>query len=592
LQGESAGRHDTLSQTNFEAADWDLVRDGQQAEAYLLETVTMYRLRPGAAVSISTLAHSMKSWGVLRMGVPCLATPVTSTCRLCILLLFVWSLANPSHGIAADDGFEPIFDGKSLDGWDGDPKFWSVVDGAITGQTTAENPTKGNTFIIWEGGDVGDFELKLEYKIVGGNSGIQYRSFLREKSPDRWRIGGYQADLEAGDRYSGICYGEAFRGILADRGEKVVLTTQDGKFHKEVTGSVGDSEAIGKKIKKEDWNTYHITARDFQLVHRINGTTTCEVIDNDAKNRRATGLLALQLHQGPSMKVQFRNICLKKLKTPSPTNQAERSKKIVFIAGAKSHGYGAHEHYAGCALLARSLEKGMPTIETSVVRDGWPKDPSVLNDADCVVMYSDGGGKHPMIPHLSEVDALADQGVGLVFLHYAVEVPAGEPGDHFLKWMGAYFEVNWSVNPHWTAHFSKLPDHPITSGVEPFSMNDEWYYHMRFRKKMEGVTPILTDLPGPDTLSGRDGTHSGNPAVREAVLQRKQPQHVAWAATRPDGGRGFGFTGGHFHENWGAPNFRRLVLNAIAWCAQADVPGGGVGDEAVTLEQLHENQGS
>ena len=420
--------------------------------------------------------------------------------RLMVLLLLL-SIAPPQQAAAdhhevsakskhADDGFVPIFDGKSLVGWDGDPKFWSVSNGAITGQTTPENPTRGNTFLIWQGGDIANFELKLEYKIIGGNSGIQYRSFPLKKAADRWRIGGYQADFEAGNRYSGICYGEAFRGILADRGEKTVLTRREGEFRKEVIGSVGDSEAIGKQIKQEDWNTYHITARDFHMVHRINGTTTCELVDKDLENRRASGLLALQLHAGPPMKVQFRNIRWKKLDSEASPSELEATKKIVFLAGRESHGYGAHEHYAGCALLARSLQKALPALETLVVRDGWPEDEGVLKAADCVVMYCDGGGGHPLIPHLAEMDELAEQGVGLVFLHYAVEVPAGEPGKHFLKWMGGYFEANWSVNPHWTAHFSKLPDHPITKGVAPFSIYDEWYYHMRFRENMTGVTPI------------------------------------------------------------------------------------------------------
>jgi hypothetical protein len=122
------------------------------------------------------------------------------------------------QAVAAEKGFEKIFDGKTLKGWNGNPKFWSVKDGAMTGQTTKENPTKGNTFIIWEG-KTGDFDLRLDYKIIGGNSGIQYRSFKAD-GPDEWRIGGYQADFEAGDTYSGICYGERFRGILSLRGKK------------------------------------------------------------------------------------------------------------------------------------------------------------------------------------------------------------------------------------------------------------------------------------------------------------------------------------------------------------------------------------
>jgi len=274
----------------------------------------------------------------------------------------------------------------------------------------------------------------------------------------------------------------------------------------------------------------------------------------------------------------------------APTRAEEGRKKVVFVAGTKSHGYGSHEHYAGSVLLADALKKGMPNIETVVVRNGWPEDAKVFNGADAVVMYADGGGRHPAIPHLEQLDELADKGVGVVCIHYGVEVPTGAPGGHFLKWIGGYFEANWSVNPHWTAEFKNFPKHPITQGVKPFAINDEWYYHMRFRPDMKGVTPILTDMPGEDTLRRPDGPHSGNPAVREAVLKRKEPQHVAWASERENGQRGFGFTGGHFHWNWGDNNFRKLVLNAIAWSAHAEVPKNGVGSESLTVADLEENQ--
>jgi hypothetical protein len=226
--------------------------------------------------------------------------------HLNILVLLVCLIAPAVH--AGDDGYTSLFDGKTLKNWDGNPKFWSVEDGAITGQTTKDNPTKGNTFIIWRGGELGDFELKLEYKIINGNSGIQYRSF--EVENNKWVVGGYQGDFEAGDRYSGILYGERFRGILADRGDKTVI----GNNHKPtVVGSVGDSKEIQTKIKKEDWNEYHITAKGFDFTHRINGVLTCQCTDEDAKQRRHTGILALQLHAGPAMKVQFRNIRVKRL---------------------------------------------------------------------------------------------------------------------------------------------------------------------------------------------------------------------------------------------------------------------------------------
>ena len=206
-----------------------------------------------------------------------------------------------------------LFDGKTLKGWDGDPKFWSVKDGAIVGQTTKENPTKGNTFIICKDLKMKDFDLRLDFKIEGqgANSGIQYRSFVKPGKHDGWRIGGYQADFEFGDRYSGICYGEGFRGILSDRGFHTTLTLNDkGKLQKDAK-KFGDSKELGKAVKKNEWNSYRITAKGFHFVHYINGVKMTELTDNDKKTRRADGLLAFQVHAGPPMKVSFKNIILK-----------------------------------------------------------------------------------------------------------------------------------------------------------------------------------------------------------------------------------------------------------------------------------------
>ncbi len=255
-------------------------------------------------------------------------------------------------------------------------------------------------------------------------------------------------------------------------------------------------------------------------------------------------------------------------KEARPEKEARAEKNVLFFAGGPSHSYGAHEHYAGCVLLAQNLEVAMPNFKTTVVRTEWP-DEQTLANADAIVMYCDGGDGHPVNKHLEQIDALADKGVGIVCLHYGVEVPKGESGDKFLKWIGGYFETDWSVNPEWTADFKQLPKHPITRGIEPFSIQDEWYYHMRFRPDMAGVTPILTAVPPASTLDRPDGSHSGN---RFVCAEAGQPQHVAWAAEREGGGRGFGFTGGHYHWNWGQPTFRRLVLNAIVWCARRRSP--------------------
>jgi len=245
------------------------------------------------------------------------------------LAALVFAFAGQALAADAGKGFKSIFDGKTLKGWNGDPKFWSVQDGAITGKTTKENPTKGNTFIIWEG-KTGNFDLRLDYKIIGGNSGIQYRSFKAD-GPDEWRIGGYQADFEAGDTFSGICYGERFRGILSLRGKKTILTVgDDGKLKKEVEDFAKDAD-IAKAIKKEDWNSYRIVARNFNLTHYINGVKTTQVIDRDRKTRRAEGLLALQLHAGPPMNVQFKNIRIKELpkrnRNESNTKKGENKNK-------------------------------------------------------------------------------------------------------------------------------------------------------------------------------------------------------------------------------------------------------------------------
>ena len=480
---------------------------------------------------------------------------------------------------ADPDGFLSIFDGKSLNHWDGNPEFWRVEEGTITGQTTAEKPTKGNTFIQWTAGELDDFELKLEYKIIGGNSGIQYRSF--EVPGEKWVIGGYQADFEAGDTWSGLNYGERFRGILAKRGEKATVA-DDGK--PVVTGSLGDPKELQQSIKKEDWNEYHIIAKGFTMQHYINGKLMSELVDEDMDTRRRGGVLALQLHAGPPMKVQFRNIQLKRL----PLGD---KKKIALLAGNKSHGYGAHEHRAGCMLLAEQLNKHMGDKIHAVVYDsGWPTDPTVLQNADAIIMFCDGGGRHMARWHRNQIDYYAKKGIGIGCVHYGVEVPKDQGGAEFLNWIGGYFETDWSVNPHWEADFTQFPEHPVTRGVKPFSVNDEWYYHMRFRDDMKGVTPILSALPPESTLTRKDGPHSGNPHVRAAVLGRKEPQHVCWVSENEGGGRGFGFTGAHFHNNWANDSFRTVVLNAVTWIAKVDVPEGGVLSDSPDEAALEANQ--
>ncbi len=208
-----------------------------------------------------------------------------------------------------------LFNGKDLTGWSGDPKFWSVEDGALTAQSTAENKVPHNTFLIWQDGKPGDFTLTLKFKMTPGddkkytNSGIQYRSNVIDA--EKFIVGGYQADFEYGPKWSGILYEEKGRGILAKRGEKVVL--KQGEDPKkpviEVVGKTGDADEIEAAVKKDDWNEYKIIAKGNNVQQFINGKLTVDVTDETAEAPKS-GVIALQMHQGPPMKVQFKDIVL------------------------------------------------------------------------------------------------------------------------------------------------------------------------------------------------------------------------------------------------------------------------------------------
>lgn len=268
---------------------------------------------------------------------------------------------------------------------------------------------------------------------------------------------------------------------------------------------------------------------------------------------------------------------------------ATTKKKIILLAGKPSHGYGSHEHLAGCRILAEAITNATDQVTCEVYPGGWPEDESVLKDAATIVMYCDGGARHPALEHLSTLGQHLQRGTGFVCLHYAVEVPKEQGGKEFLQWLGGYFETHWSVNPHWTADFANLPEHAVTRGVKPFAANDEWYFHMRFVDNMQGVSPILSAVPPADTMRRPDGPHSGNPAVRAAVAQG-QPQHTAWTFDRPDGGRSFGFTGGHYHWNWGRSDILKLVANAIVWTAGVEIPAAGLDVAAPPLKKLEAGQ--
>jgi hypothetical protein len=208
---------------------------------------------------------------------------------------------------AADDKVEPLFNGTDLSGWEGNPEVWSVEDGAIVGRVTAERPLKNNTFLIWTGGDVDDFRLPFEYRIEGGNSGVQYRSKVLD--PIEYIVGGYQADIDSGAEYTGILYDERGRGILAKRGERVKI----GRGGKREAASFADAGELQKSVRTDGWNKYVVEARGPRLRHKINGKLMSETFDREREKGAGSGVLALQVHQGPPMTVRFRNIRLERL---------------------------------------------------------------------------------------------------------------------------------------------------------------------------------------------------------------------------------------------------------------------------------------
>lgn len=225
------------------------------------------------------------------------------------------------------EGFTSIFDGKTLNGWKGDPTYWSVKNGNLVGEVTPKTLLDNNTFIVWQGGQPSDFELKLEFKIAeSGNSGINYRSDKIDTIPHALR--GYQADIDGKIRYTGQNYEEKKRATLAYRGEKVIINSQanpekEGSLRanvqkncwqsREVIGSLGESDDLKSKIKHEDWNEVHLVIKGNRLQHYVNGVLMSDVIDEDEVNRKSSGHLGVQVHVGPPMKVEYRNIRIKEL---------------------------------------------------------------------------------------------------------------------------------------------------------------------------------------------------------------------------------------------------------------------------------------
>jgi hypothetical protein len=248
-------------------------------------------------------------------------------------------------------------------------------------------------------------------------------------------------------------------------------------------------------------------------------------------------------------------------------------KHILMIAGKPSHGPGQHEHNAGTQLLAKWVNTVPGIRATTSLSGAWP-DEKAFQSANAIFLFCDGGDGHLAFQddHAAAIEKAAARGAGLMFIHYAVEPPAKRGHREALEWLGGFFELNYSVNPVWEPRFDKFPTHPITRGVKPFQLRDEWYYNMRFAENRSNVTGILVATPPAETIR-QDGIRSGNPDVRSKI---GQPHLLSWATERKGGGRSVGFTGGHFHANLGDENFRKLLLNSLLWVAKAEVPAAGV----------------
>jgi type 1 glutamine amidotransferase len=288
------------------------------------------------------------------------------------------------------------------------------------------------------------------------------------------------------------------------------------------------------------------------------------------------------------------------LALPAFAKTPDGKQKLILIAGKPSHPPRMHEFNAGVQLLTKCLAS-VQGLKVEYVLNGWPKDESVLAGADAIVFYMDGGKKHEAVQgdgsRLALIDSLVAKGVGIGCMHYGVTVdPPDNGGAQFKRWIGGHYEENYSCNPLWEPVFANWPDHPITRGVKPFVIKDEWYFNIRFvegftadaasQKDGTKFTPILVAKP---TDATRDGPYVYPKGPYPHIQADKgRMEAMLWAVERSDGGRGFGFTGGHFHDNWANDDFRKAILNALTWLAKIEVPTTGIAS-TVTKEDIEAN---
>ncbi len=289
----------------------------------------------------------------------------------------------------------------------------------------------------------------------------------------------------------------------------------------------------------------------------------------------------------------------------SEKSASSGSTHVLFLAGDDSHGWGSHKHVAGSMLLSEALPKGAIGVTSEMIRK-WPS-PEQLEEADVLVIYADGWGKHPANDHLDELKAFMDAGKGLIALHWATGIGLSpqaavaqnanqnrvadishQDDPNHVAWrqlMGADFEAFYSISNHYTAEFNAPPAHPVMNGVGSFHLFDECYYHLR---DTGSVDRLLTLHPPASTIEDGLTPYRGNDYARQSLSEKKE-QYCAWAYERPEGGRAFGFTGGHYHWSWARDEVRKMVMNACLWAAGVEVPSGGVDTPRPDAKQMLAN---
>ena len=256
---------------------------------------------------------------------------------------------------------------------------------------------------------------------------------------------------------------------------------------------------------------------------------------------------------------------------------------VVFLAGGRSHGPGEHEFNAGCQLLAKALNEQSGLGIKATVISGWPKDETVLDGIKALVIYADATSV--VSKGWEKVDSLAKKGVGIMFMHYAVHPKPEEGEKYYRPWIGGAFESGFSVNPHWVADLKPLAGHPVSNGITAeVQAYDEFYYSIRFPQDRSKVLDLATATPTREKIKKYINLWNQN-----GVDGIDKQQTLMWGIERPDGGRGVGFTGGHYHRNWAIDGFRTLALNAIVWVAKVEVPKDGVKSLPLTEDDLNAN---